>query len=74
MELPIVRELLNANTSLRFVARKVVGGYSLCILTPTEERYLSAQRGHPRIFKKLDTIASTLEELGVTEFQVVVQA
>lgn len=70
MDIVIARELVAAGVEVKFVAQEVESGYTLRIATPTEACQLTAQRGHPRVFKKLDTLASTVKEIGGDGFSV----
>lgn len=68
MDIVIARELVAAGLAVKFIAQKVDDGYTLFVETPSDTRALTAQRGHPRVFRKLDTIASTLDEIGAKTF------
>lgn len=70
MDIVLVKELVAAGVSLSFVAQATEGGYTLLVRTPNGARLLAAQRGHPRVFKKLDTVASTLADVGAQGFEV----
>lgn len=70
MDIVLARELIAAGLDVSFAAQEVERGYTLLVQTPTDARLLTAQRGHPRVFKKLDTVASTLREIGATSFVV----
>jgi hypothetical protein len=71
MNIVVVRKLVAAGMDVRFIAQEVEGGYTLRIETRTEARLLTAQRGHPRVFKKLDAVASTVKDIGGYSFSVV---
>lgn len=70
MKTPITRELLRSGAISRLVARGAPGGFVLAMYIGVEERVLSAQRGGPRLFKHLDTLASYAQKLGFSVLEV----
>ena len=46
-------------------AQGVAAGFVLAVSADGAERYLVAQRGHVRVFRKLDSLAGFLKEMGV---------
>jgi hypothetical protein len=52
------------------VAKGVPGGFMLIIRDGMDEQLLEAQRGHARKFKRLEAVASYLQDLGANNFSV----
>lgn len=70
METLVFRQLIEAGAIRSVSAKGVPGGFVLVAYTDTGEYILSAQRGHSRVFKHLDAVASYLRELGLNRFSV----
>lgn len=70
LDTPLLRQLVRAGKAGELVARGVPGGFLLAMREGLEEQLLEAQRGHPRKFKRLETVASYLHTLGATQFAV----
>jgi hypothetical protein len=67
---PLLRQLVRTGKAGALVARGVPGGFLLAMREGLEEQLLEAQRGHPRKFKRLESVASYLANLGAYEFTV----
>lgn len=67
---PLLRQLVRTGKAGALIARGVPGGFLLAMREGIDEQLLEAQRGHPRKFKRLETVASYLRSLGATEFAV----
>lgn len=70
LDTPLLRQLVRSGKAGALVARGVPGGFVLAMREGIEEQLLEAQRGHPRKFKRLESVASYLRSLGATEFAV----
>ena len=65
MTTPLLRHLVATGLAGQLVARGVPGGFLLVMKNPGGEEFvLAAQRGSNRVFKRLDTLAGFLNELG----------
>jgi hypothetical protein len=62
---PVLRHLVLTGLAGQMVARGVAGGFLLVVRNRGSETTLAAQRGAPRLFKRLDTLAGFLKDLGV---------
>lgn len=62
---PVLRHLVANGLAGQMVARGVPGGFVLVMRRRGSESTLAAQRGAPRLFKRLDTLAGFLKDLGV---------
>ena len=67
---PLLRQLVRAGKAGELVAKGVPGGFVLAMRDGLDEQLLEAQRGGPRHFKRLDTVATFLKSLGAEEFSV----
>jgi len=67
---PLLRQLLHTGRAGSLVAKGIPGGFVLTMRDGLEEQVLEAQRGHPRKFRRLETVASYLQGLGAREFTV----
>jgi hypothetical protein len=70
METLVFRQLIEVGAIRSVAAKGVPGGFALVAYTDAGEHILSAQRGHSRVFKHLDTVASFLREIGLNRFTV----
>ena len=70
MQVPILKELAAAGVIDYLLARRAPGGYELVADIRGAKRVLTAQRGHPRVFRHLDAVATFVTGLGITEFHV----
>ena len=70
LDTPLLRQLVRTGKAGALVARGVPGGFLLAMQEGIDEQLLEAQRGHPRKFKRLESVASYLRSLGATEFAV----
>ena len=70
LDTPLLRQLIGAGKAGELVAKGIPGGFVLVMREGIEEQVLEAQRGHPRVFKRLDTIGGYLRQLGAREFTV----
>lgn len=61
---PLLRHLISAGLVGELRARGVSGGFLLVIKQADTEFVLAAQRGSPRVFRRLDTLAGYLKEQG----------
>lgn len=66
----LLRQLLRIGKAGALVAKGVPGGFVLAMREGSDEQLLEAQRGHPRKFKRLEAVASYLQELGAKDFSV----
>ena len=65
MTTPLLRHLVATGLAGQLVARGVPGGFFLVMKSPGGEEFvLAAQRGSSRLFKRLDTLAGFLNDLG----------
>lgn len=62
---PVLRHLVATGLAGQMVARGVPGGFMLVMKRRGSESTLAAQRGAPRLFRRLDTLAGFLKDLGV---------
>jgi hypothetical protein len=62
---PVLRHLVATGLAGQLVARGVPGGFMLVMKGRGSESTLAAQRGAPRLFRRLDTLAGFLRDLGV---------
>lgn len=70
MNTPLLKQLAALGKTGPLVAKGVPGGFVIVMRDMLEEQLLEAQRGHPRVFKKLDAVASFLHGIGVLTFDV----
>ena len=70
LDTPLLRQLVRTGKAGELVARGVPGGFLLAMREGLDEQLLEAQRGHPRKFRRLETVASYLQSLGATQFAV----
>lgn len=66
----LLRQLVRSGKAGELVAKGVPGGFILAMRDGLEEQILEAQRGHPRTFKRLEAVASYLQDLGGNDFSV----
>lgn len=66
----MLRQLLHAGKAGELVAKGVPGGFVLAMREGVTEQVLAAQRGGPRKFRRLDTVASYLAGIGGRSFTV----
>lgn len=57
--------LVEAGAISSLVVRGIAGGFLIVV---NENQILEAQRGHPRCFKQLQTVATYLRSRGVAKF------
>ncbi|MGO4395864.1 hypothetical protein AB4Z46_31370 [Variovorax sp. M-6] len=62
---PLLRELAATRKVGSLIARGVTGGFILVMRDGDREQTLATQRGGERVFKKLDSLATYLAELGI---------
>ena len=67
---PLLRQLIRTGKAGRLVVKGVPGGFLLVLREGIDEQLLSAQRGHARKFKRLETVASYLKDIGAEEYSV----
>jgi hypothetical protein len=70
MTTPFLRQLVEEGLAGQLIARGVAGGFLLVMSTKGAEQVLSAQRGGPRVFRRLDTLAGFLKNLGANEAEI----
>jgi hypothetical protein len=70
MTTPFLRQLIEDGLAGQLIARGVAGGFLLVMNTKGTEQVLSAQRGDPRVFRRLDTLAGFLKNLGATAAEI----
>lgn len=70
MEKVLLQELAAAGAVLSLTAQGIPGGYVLVAQTEGGERLLQTQRGQPRIFSSLDTVAVFSRNIGITRIVV----
>lgn len=70
IDTPLLRQLIRSGKTGTLVAKGVPGGFVLAMREGLDEQLLEAQRGHARKFKRLETVASYLKDLGAREFEV----
>lgn len=70
MDKPLFKELVSAGAVRSVTLHGVPGGFVLTITTEGGSRPLCAQRGHPRVFKQLNSAAEFLLAIGVSRFAV----
>lgn len=70
IDTPLLRQLAHTGKAGRLVAKGVPGGFVVAVGEGFDEQLLRAQRGGPRKFKRLDTVASYLQTVGVRQFEV----
>lgn len=70
MEKLVFQQLIEVGAIRSVSAQGVPGGFVLVAYTDAGEHILSAQRGHSRVFKHLDTVASYLRGVGLSRFNV----
>lgn len=66
----LLKGLAAAGAVSKLTARGVDGGYILFAQVGMEESPVKAYRGLPRVFRKLDAVASYVKELGLERFDV----
>jgi hypothetical protein len=66
----VLRQLVRAGKAGELVARGVPGGFVLAMREGIDEQLLKAQRGGPRKFKRLEAVASYLQDIGAQYFGV----
>ena len=67
---PTLRHLATLGRAAGLVAKGVPGGFVLVMRSGIQEEVLTAQRGGPRTFRRLETGASYLKDLGIHSFEV----
>lgn len=67
---PILRILVATGKAGRLVARGTASGFVLLLRDGDQELTLEARRGNVRYFKKLDTLAGYLRDIGAQHFEV----
>lgn len=70
MDRPLLKELVAAAAVRSLSLKGVPGGFIVTIDTECGERTLTAQRGHARVFKQLNSATEFLAKVGVTKFHV----
>ncbi len=70
MDKPLLKELVAAGAVRSVTLYGVPGGFVVSISTEGGSRSLCAQRGHPRVFKQLNSAAEFLLGIGVSRFAV----
>jgi hypothetical protein len=70
MEKPTLRELISAGAVQSVTAQGVPDGYLLVVATEAGPRVVVAQRGHSRVFKRLDAVAAFVKDVGLGHFYV----
>ena len=70
IDTPLLRQLLRAGKAGNLVAKGIPGGFVLAMREGDDEQLLGDQRGHARRFKRLESVASYLKELGARTFAV----
>ena len=70
LDTSLLRQLIHLGKAGVLVARGVPGGFVLAMRDGLDEQFLEAQRGHARKFKRLESVASYLKDLGAREFAV----
>ncbi len=73
MNTPLLKQLAALGKTGTLVAKGVPGGFVLVMRDGLDEPLLEAQRGHSRVFRKLDAVASFLRGIGVQSFDVEMQ-
>jgi len=66
----ILRQLVRVGKAGELVAKGVPGGFVLAMRDGLDEQVLKAQRGGARKFKRLETLAGFLQDLGAHRFEV----
>lgn len=66
----ILRELIAAGSVTALSATGAPGGFYLSAQVGLERRLLDTQRGGPRLFKRLDALASFVHGVGLSKFEV----
>jgi hypothetical protein len=61
---PLLRHLISTGLVGQLCARGVPGGFLLVMRQGEAELALAAQRGAPRVFRRLDTLAGYAKEQG----------
>lgn len=61
----LLAELAAAGSVRAVSAQAVPGGYVLRVTTEGGTRTLMAQRGHPRVFRSLDSVAALCRDVGM---------
>ena len=66
MTTPILRNLIASGLAGQLIARGVAGGFVLVMSNRGAEQKLASQRqpDEPRVFRRLDTLAGFLKDLG----------
>jgi hypothetical protein len=67
---PTLKFLVGAGKAGGLVASGTEGGFVLLIREAGSESLLKAQRGGPRLFSRLDTVARYLKDVGISDFAV----
>jgi hypothetical protein len=68
MNRPLLKELVAAGAIRSVNLKGVPGGFILVVDTECSERMLTAQRGHARVFKQLNSATEFLAKVGVVKF------
>lgn len=66
----VLRQLVRVGKAGELVAKGVPGGFVLAMRNGLDEQLLRAQRGGARRFKRLEALASYLQDLGAQRFEV----
>ncbi len=70
IDTPLLRQLLRSGKAGELIAKGVPGGFVLAMREGLDEQLLGAQRGHARKFRRLESVASYLKDLGAHQFTV----
>lgn len=70
IDTPLLRHLVRIGKAGQLVAIGTSDGFMLAVREDNKDLYLEAQRGHKRKFKRLQSVAAYLKDIGVVEFKV----
>lgn len=70
IDTPVLRHLAKTGKLGDLIAKQVPEGFLLLMRDGLDEDVLKAQRGGPRTFRRLDSLCSYLNQLGVEHFRV----
>ena len=70
IDTPTLRKLAAMGQASHLIAKGVPGGYILVLRSGLDEEALKAQRGGPRLFRKLEAVVNYLADMGISSFEV----